>query len=70
MPEYRVTDTQQVTALTQAGTPRTSYRVWIVTARGSRGYIDIPAEDWQPDTVKAALAGLAARLDMAFGLGS
>jgi len=69
MTEYRVTDTQQVTALTQAGTPRVSYRVWIVTARGSRGYVDIPAEEWRPEAVEAALNELAERLDLAFEIG-
>lgn len=68
MPNYRVTDTREIPTLTQAGTERKVYRVWIETLRGATGSIDIQAADWTPDKVPGLLQEKADSLDLAFSL--
>lgn len=68
MPKYTVTDTREVSTLTQAGTERKSYRVWLQTERGSSGSVDIPADKWTPESVKEILQAKATDLDLAFAL--
>lgn len=65
---YRVTDTREVSTLTQTGTERKVYRVWLVTENGSTGSVDIPASEWNADHVREVLIAKAASLDLAFDL--
>lgn len=66
MNDYTVTDTREVSTLTQAGTERKYYRVWITTSNGASGSIDISAGDWTKDKVPAILEEKAEELDLAF----
>jgi len=68
MPKYTVTDTREVSTLTQAGTERKSYRVWLQTEHGSSGSVDIPVDKWTPESVKEILQAKATDLDLAFAL--
>jgi len=68
MSNYTVTDTREVSTLTQAGTERKSYRVWLQTENGSVGSVDIPAAKWTPESVKEILQAKATDLDLAFAL--
>lgn len=68
MSNYTVTDTREVATLTQAGTERKSYRVWLQTENGSSGSVDIPAAKWTPESVKEILQAKATDLDLAFSL--
>ena len=63
---YEITDTQEVQSITQAGTPKRVYRVWIVTENGSRGSVEIKPSNWETDKLKAILDAKAAELDLAF----
>lgn len=65
---YKVTDTQQIKTMTQAGGTATFYRVWIVTDRGSTGQVDVPLDNWTEGDLKTILGAEAARLDLAFNL--
>jgi len=65
---YIVTDTREVSTLTQAGTEKKYYRVWIETLNGATGSIDISVGDWTEDKVPAILEEKAAELDLAFDL--
>lgn len=68
MNNYIVTDTREVSTLTQAGTEKKYYRVWIETLNGATGSIDISVGDWTEDKVPAILEEKAAELDLAFDL--
>jgi hypothetical protein len=63
---FRVTDTQRVTTMTQAGNTTTYYRVWLVTDRGSSGVVDIPADQWTEKALPDILKAEASKLDLAF----
>lgn len=65
---YTVTDTRETKAMTQAGSTRVMYRVWIVTDRGATGSVDVPADKWNVGTLRAILDGKAEELDLAFSL--
>jgi len=68
MPNYEVTDTQQIDDMTRAGNKRTFYRVWLVTENGSSGTVDVPAKDWKPDKLVDIFEAKALELDMAFAV--
>ena len=70
MPHYRVTDTRQVQTLTQAGTMREVYRVWIVTEKGSSGSVDVAPSEWNETRLPEVLENLAVKLDLAFEVAS
>lgn len=63
---YKVTDTREITQMTQAGTSRKTYRVWLVTDRGASGSLDVPADKWNADDLPALLDAKAFDLDLAF----
>jgi len=65
---YKVTDTREVTTMTQAGTQVRVYRVWLVTERGATGTLDVPASKWNVDDLPGLLDAKAAELDLAFDL--
>lgn len=67
---YEITDTQEVQDLTRAGTPRTVFRVWIVTENGATGQVDVKPSDWETEKLKVILAEKATQLDLAFNLNS
>lgn len=68
MASYRVTDTQEVTTMTPAGTTQMRYRVWIETENGARGTLDVDKKDWNPEQLQQLLEQRAADLDLAFAL--
>jgi len=68
MSKYTVTDTREVSTLTQAGTERKAYRVWLQTENGSVGSVDIPETEWTPERVREILEAKATDLDLAFSL--
>lgn len=65
---YKVTDTREVSQLTQTGAERKTYRVWLITDNGATGSVDIPASEWNADHVRDVLTAKAASLDLAFDL--
>jgi len=66
MAKYTVTDTRQVQTLTQAGTMREVYRVWIVTPRGASGSVDVTPDKWNKEALGEVLGDFAGVLDLAF----
>ncbi len=68
MPTYRVTDTRQVQTLTQAGTMREVYRVWVVTEKGATGSADVAPSEWNETRLPEVLEDLANKLDLAFAV--
>jgi len=67
--KYTVLDTREITSMTPAGSVRKAYRVWIQTARGASGTVDVSAEEWKVDSLKEILSAKADQLDLAFTLG-
>jgi len=65
---YKVTDTREVSTLTPAGTEKRMFRVWLVTANGATGSLDVPADKWNANDLPAILERKAADLDLAFSL--
>jgi len=65
---YKVSDTREVSTLTQTGTERKFYRVWLITDNGATGSVDIPEKEWTPEAVPGILEEKAAKLDLAFSL--
>lgn len=65
---YQVTDTREISSMTQAGSERIFNRVWIQTDRGSTGHVDVDPGDWNPPALKIILEAKAKDLDLAFGL--
>lgn len=65
---YKVTDTREVTRMTQAGTQVQIYRVWLVTSRGATGTLDVSADKWNADDLPQILEDKAHELDLAFDL--
>jgi len=65
---YKVTDTREISTMTQAGTEVKVYRVWLATSRGSTGVVDVPVDKWNPDDLPPILEEKAAQLDLAFDL--
>jgi hypothetical protein len=70
MPAYTVTDTQQISSMTPGGATITMYRVWLQTARGSRGRVDVPEDKWNREQVAEILSAEAEKLDLALDLAS
>lgn len=66
MASYTVTDTRQVQTLTQAGTMREVYRVWIVTGMGGTGSVDVSPDKWNKGDLAEVLEKFAQTLDLAF----
>lgn len=67
---YTVTDTREVSRLTQGGAERKMYRVWLTTSEGATGSVDIPENDWTEERVPEILEEKARQLDLAFSLNS
>lgn len=65
---FAITDSRQIDTLTPAGTTQTVYRVWLTTARGSSGTVDVSKADWNPDALAKILLEKANELDLAFML--
>jgi len=63
---FRVTDTQEISQMTRAGSEVKVNRVWLVTARGSSGYVDVPLDQWNKETLPGLLQAKADELDLAF----
>ena len=68
MAEYKVLETRQIQTLSPTGATQQVYRVWIQTARGSSGNIDVAQADWTAERLKAILDQFATDLDLAFTL--
>jgi len=66
--DYKITDTRQVDRMTQAGTQVQMYRVWLVTARGATGTLDVPTDKWNKEDLPSLLEAKVADLDLAFDL--
>jgi len=67
--KYTVLDTREITSMTPAGSVRKAYRVWIQTANGATGTVDVAAGDWKADRLTVLLSSKADELDLAFSLG-
>lgn len=68
MDGFKVTDTRQVSSMTQAGGEQKFYRVWLQTNKGATGYVDVEPDDWDKEKLSVILEAKAAELDLAFGL--
>lgn len=68
MSGYKVVDSREMSTMTQTGTERKFYRVWIQTDRGSTGHIDVPLSDWSEATLPGIMQAKADELDLAFRL--
>jgi len=54
--------------MTQAGSVVQTYRVWLVTDKGSSGTVDVPLDKWNKDDLPGILAAKAEELDLAFAV--
>ena len=68
MATFKVTDTKEISTMTQAGTTQIVYRIWIVTERGATGTLDVSQADWTPEKVAQLLLDKVQSLDLAFML--
>jgi len=68
MTGYKVTDTREMSRMTQAGSVVQTYRVWLVTDQGSSGIVDVPKDKWNAEDLTAILETKAAELDLAFAV--
>jgi hypothetical protein len=65
---FKVTDTREISTMSQAGNTTVVYRVWLVTDRGATGTLDVPKPDWNVDNLPKLLAEKAQELDLAFAM--
>lgn len=65
---YRVTDTREMSRMTQAGSVVQTYRVWLVTDNGSTGTVDVPLDKWNAEDLPVILEAKAVELDLAFAV--
>lgn len=68
MRPYTVTDTRQMSKMSQAGTVVETYRVWLITQNGSSGTVDVPLNKWNSEDLTKILEAKAAELDLAFAI--
>jgi len=54
--------------MSQAGTVVETYRVWLVTDKGSSGTVDIPLDKWNKEDLASILESKAVELDLAFAV--
>lgn len=65
---YKVTDTREMSKMSQAGSVVQTYRVWLVTDMGSSGTVDVPLDKWNKKDLPGILEAKAAELDLAFAI--
>jgi len=65
---YKVTDTREISRMTEAGSVHQTYRVWLVTDNGSSGTVDVPQNKWNSKDLTEILDAKAAELDLAFAV--
>jgi len=65
---FEVTSAQKQQRLGPSGTTREIYVVWLETARGATGMVEVPAAIWEGDGLRAYLQAEADKLDKAFVL--
>ena len=65
---FKVTDTREISTMSQAGNTTVVYRVWLITDRGATGTLDVPKSDWNTESLPMLLATKAAELDLAFDM--
>jgi len=65
---YKVTDTREISRMTQAGSEVKLYRVWLVTDDGATGHVDVKQDDWNANALKSILDAKADELDLAFAV--
>lgn len=65
---YKVTDTREMSRMTEAGSVHKVYRVWLVTDNGSSGTVDVPKDKWNAEDLTPILETKAAELDLAFAV--
>lgn len=63
---YKVTDTREMSKMSQAGSVVQTYRVWLVTDMGSSGTVDVSLDKWNKEDLAKILEAKAADLDLAF----
>ena len=68
MRTYTVTDTRQMSKMSQAGSVVETYRVWLVTKNGSSGTVDVPLDKWNSEDLTKILEAKAVELDLAFAI--
>jgi len=65
---FKVTDTREISRMTEAGSVHQMYRVWLVTGNGSSGTVDVPQDKWNSEDLTEILKAKAAELDLAFAV--
>ena len=65
---FKVTDTREISRMTEAGSVHQMYRVWLVTGNGSSGTVDVPQDKWNPQALTEILEAKATELDLAFAV--
>ncbi len=65
---YKVTDTREMSKMSQAGSVVQTYRVWLVTDKGSSGTVDVPLDKWNKEDLPGILEAKAVELDLAFAV--
>lgn len=65
---YKVTDTREMSRMTEAGSVVQTYRVWLVTDKGSSGTVDVPKDKWYKEYLGDILDARAEELDLAFAV--
>jgi len=65
---FKVTDTREISRMTEAGSVHQMYRVWLVTSNGSSGTVDVPQDKWNSEDLTEILDAKAAELDLAFAV--
>lgn len=65
---YKVSDTREMSRMTEAGSVVKTYRVWLVTDNGSSGTVDVPPDKWNKDDLPGILEAKASELDLAFAV--
>lgn len=68
MSGYKVSDSREMSTMTQTGTAKKFYRVWIQTDRGVTGSVDVLPSEWNEATLPGVLQAKADELDLAFRL--
>lgn len=65
---YKVTDSRELSGMTQAGGEHKFHRVWLQTDKGSTGHVDVEIADWTKEKLAPILEAKAKELDLAFDL--
>jgi len=54
--------------MTQGGSEKIVFRVWLATDNGASGTVDVPKDKWNKDELPTILEAKADELDLAFSV--